>query len=423
MPHTIIPSHDVAVWLTENIRAVLDYFGQRHNIALENFIYVVIIVAIAFLIGWIARHIILLVTQAIIKWRNTDFGRNLLSNKVPLHCSHVITPLVILGLLPFAFDTHSSLLKVFTIAVYAYTIVTFAVAFNSIICFVWTRYDERENTKNLALGGIRNLFTGIVRVIAVILIGSIILDKSPVALLTGLGAFAAALMLIFKDTILGFVAGVQLSQNDMLRIGDWIVVPSTIANGIVVDMSLTAVKVQNWDNTIVTLPPYTLVSTSFQNWRGMSDSGYRLISRSVIFDVESVTPCSDELMASISTLPGMQEFIDKVKASGQFYDPGLAVVNGTTQTNLGLLRAYMCYYLLHHPLIGTDQQMLVKLQAPEGNGYPLQIYCYTTTAWTAYEAVQSEIFEHIAVMAPKFGLRLYNAPSGSDIKALSGQNK
>lgn len=415
---TIIPSHRLAIWLTETIRTVLDSMGLDYGTATENTIYVVVIVILAFLLGLLVRKLALWTTGAVIKWRKTEFGNDLISSRVLIRCSHIITPLVILSLLPFVFDTQSVFLRAFRIAVYVYTIVTFAVAINSVIRFVWTRYDQRENTKNLALGGIRNLFTGIVWVVAVILIGSVILDKSPVALLTGLGAFAAALMLIFKDTILGFVAGVQLSQNDMLRIGDWIVVPSTIANGIVIDMSLTAVKVQNWDNTIVTLPPYTLVSTSFQNWRGMSDSGYRLISRSVIFDVDSVTPCSDELLASVSALPGMQDFINKVKTSGQFYDPGVAVVNGTTQTNLGLMRAYICYYLLHHPLIGTDQQILVNLKAPDGNGYPLQIYCYTTTAWTAYEAVQSEIFEHVAAMAPKFGLRLYNAPSGNDIKSL-----
>lgn len=415
---SVIPQHNVALWLTSNIRDILDHMGLRRDPSLENVIYVVVIVAFALLLGWSIRRLLLWLTKSAMKWHPTELGNYLLQNNVPKSCSHVITPLVILALLPFAFDTTSPLLHIFRVCIYIYTIIAFAVAINTVIRLVWTRYDQRENTKNLAIGGIRNLCTGIVWVIAVIIIGSTILDKSPVALLTGLGAFAAALMLIFKDTILGFVAGVQLSQNDMLRIGDWIVVPSTIANGIVIDMSLSAVKVQNWDNTIVTLPPYTLVSTSFQNWRGMSASGYRLISRSVIFDVDSIVPCTDEMLTSVAALPGMQEFIDKVKTSGQFYDPGVAVVNGTTQTNLGLMRAYMCYYLLHHPLIGKDQQILVNIKVPDGNGFPLQIYCYTTTAWTAYEAVQSEIFEHIAAMAPKFGLRLYNAPSGNDLKSL-----
>lgn len=415
----IIPSHQVAAWLLGNIQNILDRTGLPHDKKLEETIYVVSIVAFALFLGWAVRHIILWITQAIVTMRHSRIGEQLLNGHILLRCSHIIPPLIILGLLPFAFDTRSILLHIFNICVIVYLIITITRAINAIIKFIWERYNERENTKGLPLAGIRNVCTGLVWIVSLIIIGSVILDKSPAALLAGLGAFAAALMLIFKDSILGFVAGVQLSQNDMLRIGDWIVVPSTIANGIVTDMSLTAVKVQNWDNTIVTLPPYTLVSTSFQNWRGMSDSGYRLISRSVIFDVDSVVPATDDMIASVATLPNMQDFFDKIKASGQFYDPGLAAVNGTAQTNLGLLRAYMCEYLLHHPLIGTDQQILVRIMTPDANGYPLQIYCYTTTEWTAYEAVQSEIFEHLAVIAPKFGLRMFNNPSGRDIKSLS----
>ena len=215
---------------------------------------------------------------------------------------------------------------------------------------------------------------GVVWSIVTIIGLCIIFDKSPAALLAGVGVFATALMLVFRDSILGFVAGIQLSQNDMLHVGDWIVVPSTIANGICIDVSLTAVKVQNWDNTIVTLPPYTLVSTSFQNWRGMSDSGYRLISRSMLVDVESVKPATPELIKSVKTLPGMNEFITRVQTKGMFYNPAVACVNGSIDTYLGLLRAYMCHYLLHHPLIGTDQQILVRILDPGPNGIPLEIY-------------------------------------------------
>ena len=392
--------------------------GLEHDKIAEEVIYVTAIVSMAVLIGWVVRWIILYATKKIVSWKKTPMITALLRDRVLTRCSHIITPLVILALLPFAFDTKSILLHIFKVALVVYLILTITMAINTIIRFIWDRYNERENTKNLPIAGIRNVCIGIVWIVSLIVIGSVILDKSPAALLTGLGAFAAALMLIFKDSILGFVAGVQLSQNDMLRIGDWIVVPSTIANGIVIDMSLTAVKVRNWDNTIVTLPPYTLVSTSFQNWRGMSESGWRLISRSVIFDVDSITPANDTMIASVSALPGMQGFIDKVKTTGQFYDPATATVNGSLQTNLGLFRAYMCQYLLSHPLVAHDEQILVRIMTPDASGYPLQIYCYTSTAWTAYEAVQSEIFEHVAMMAPHFGLRMFNNPSGRDIKSL-----
>lgn len=416
----IIPSHKVASWLLTSIDKILDTIGLSRDKTIEEIIYVGVIVALALFIGWVIRRLILVVSRKVVKMRNSEIGRDLLQQHVLTKCSHIIPPLVILGLLPFAFNEKSTLLHIFQVCLYVYTLVVIAMAINTVLTFAWTRFDKRENTKNLPLRGILNVCVGIVWIIVAIIAVSVVLDKSPAVLLTGLGAFAAALMLIFKDTILGFVAGIQLSQNDMLRVGDWIVVPSTIANGIVVDVSLTAVKVQNWDNTIVTLPPYTLVSTSFQNWRGMSQSGCRQICRSVIFDSYYIKACDDELIAKVVKLhPEMQDFIDRMRKSGKpDYDPGLAVVNGTIETNLGLFRAYMCRYLLNHPLIVKDQQILVRVMVPTGIGIPLQLWCFTTTAWTAYEAVQSEIFEHIASVCQDFGLQLFNYPSGTDVETV-----
>ncbi len=417
----IIPSHRVANWLLSTIDGVLDTVGLSHMKNLEEYIYVAVIVALALFLGWLIRRLILLIARKVVKMRNSVVARELLEQRVLTKCSHVIPPLVILALLPFAFDTTSSLLKIFEKCVWIYSLITIAMAVNTVLTFAWMRFDQRDNTKNLPLKGILNVCVGIVWIVVTIIGGSILLGKSPAVLLTGLGAFAAALMLIFKDTILGFVAGIQLSQNDMLRVGDWIVVPSTIANGIVQDVSLTAVKVQNWDNTIVTLPPYTLVSTSFQNWRGMSQSGCRQICRSVIFDSYYVKSCTPELIEKVTQLhPEMKAFVDKSKAAGGKvnYDPGLAVVNGTTETNLGLFRAYMCQYLLNHPLIVKDQQILVRVMVPTGIGIPLQLWCFTTTAWTAYEAVQSEIFEHIASVCQDFDLQLFNYPSGVDVETV-----
>lgn len=340
----IVPSHKVATWLLSTIDGGLDSIGLTHDKTIEEIIYVCIIVAVAVLIGWVLRRIILFISRKWVSLHDTEMSHELINQRVLTHCSHVIPPLVILGLLPFAFDTKSQLLHIIEIALTVYTLIVTAIAINAVLTFIWTRFDKQENTKNLPLKGILNVGKGLVWIIVAIISISVIVDKSPAALLTGLGAFAAALMLIFKDSILGFVAGIQLSQNDMLRVGDWIVVPSTIANGIVVDVSLSAVKVQNWDNTIVTLPPYTLVSTSFQNWRGMSDSGYRLISRSVIFDCDTITQCTPELITAITTeFPEVKSYVAKLQASGKNeYDPGLATVNGTIETNLGLFRAYMC---------------------------------------------------------------------------------
>lgn len=415
----IIPTHDVAVWLLSNIDSFLDKIGLGRNHTTEETLYVAIIIAVAFLISWLLGKLILIGTRQLVRWRHTDMGDDLIHQRVFSKCSHIIPPLVFLGLLPFAFQPKSLILHVLEVLATLYTVIVTALAINAVLTFIWTRFDRKENTRNLPLKGILNVAKGVVWIIVTIIGLCIIFDKSPAALLAGVGVFATALMLVFRDSILGFVAGIQLSQNDMLHVGDWIVVPSTIANGICIDVSLTAVKVQNWDNTIVTLPPYTLVSTSFQNWRGMSDSGYRLISRSMLVDVESVKPATPELIKSVKTLPGMNEFITRVQTKGMFYNPAVACVNGSIDTNLGLLRAYMCHYLLHHPLIGTDQQILVRIMDPGPNGIPLQIYCYTTTAWTAYEAVQSEIFEHLVAIAPKFGLQLFWSPAGENVSDIA----
>lgn len=335
-----------------------------------------------------------------------------------MKCSHIIPPLVLLALLPFAFTTDSLFKDIVFKALLIYTVIVICMAACRVVHFTWMRFDKKRNTKNLPLKGIMGTVVGVLWVIAVIICVSILVDKSPVALLTGLGAFAAVLMLVFKDSILGLVAGLQLSENDMLHVGDWIVVPSTIANGIVIDVNLTSVKVQNFDNTIITLPPYSLISSSFQNWRGMVDSGCRQIARSVIFDSDTIVPTTPEMIADICTkFPIIKAYVNKVQTEGKpIYDPGLTVVNGSLETNLGLFRAYMCQWLINNPAISNDQQILVRVMVPTGEGIPLQLWCYTaTTKWTAYEAIQSSVFEHIIAVAPVFGLRLYNNPSGTDV--------
>lgn len=420
----LIPSHTVATWLLNHIRRFLDWIGLEKDKTIEEIIYVMIIVGAAILLGWCVRRLILLGARKFVKMRNSAGARLLLQQRVLTKCSHIIPPLVILALLPFAFDSTSKLLTFFEKGLYIYTLIVAAIGINAVLGFFWTRFDQRENTRNLPLKGILNLVVGIVWGIVVIIAISIIINKSPGMFLAGLGALSAALMLVFKDTILGFVAGIQLSENDMLHVGDWIVVPTTIANGIVVDVSLTAVKVRNWDNTIVSLPPYTLISTSFQNWRGMSQSGWRQICRSILFDTYYVNRCDDALLQKVIKLhPEMQSFIeDEQKRGKPNYDPGLATVNGTIETNLGLFRAYMCKYLLNHPLIGNNQQILVRVMEPTGQGIPLQLWCFTTTAWTAYEAVQSEIFEHIAAVCEDFDLEIFNYPSGTDTEIIQMKN-
>ena len=414
----IIPSHKVAQWLLVHIHRLLDLIGLEKDKLTEEIIYVAIIVCCALLLGWLLSNAIRLLLRKIVEVRSPELATELKEKHVLLRCCRIVPPLVILALLPFAFTGTSLLNTIIIRTLLVYTAVTVCLAICSILSFAWLRFDRERNTKNLPIRGILDTVIGILWVITAIVCVAIIVDKSPAVLLTGLGAFAAVLMLVFKDSILGLVAGLQLSQNDMLRVGDWIVVPSTIANGIVVDVSLTAVKVQNWDNTIVTLPPYTLISGSFQNWRGMSNSGVRQIARSILIDLYSITPATEEFTQKmVAQFPILKTYVGKVEAAGKpIFDPGLATVNGTVDTNLGLYRAYLCEWLLEHPSISSSNQILVRLMAPTEYGIPLQIWCFTsTTAWTAYEAIQSALFEHIAVTAPAFGLQIYNDTSGVDV--------
>lgn len=411
----LIPSHDIAQWLLGIVRTICGAIGLRRDPQIEQIVYVILICVFAVVLGYVIRRAVIFIVRKIIKLRKTDFGTELLNQHVVTKCSHIIPPLVILALLPFAFEHTSTVLAVFRRIIYIYLTIMFGVGCNAVIGFAWYNYDRHANKENHPLKGVMNVAKGIVWIIITIICMSILINKSPMALLGGLGAFAAALMLIFKDSILGFVAGIQLSSNDMLRVGDWIVVPSTIANGVVIDVSLTVVKVQNWDNTIVMLPPYSLVSTSFQNWRGMSDSGVRQIDRSVIIDNTSIVAANAAFIDSmVAKYPLLEEFVTQRRADAQagktlVFNGGVAPVNGTLDTNLGLFRAYMCRYLLTHPAIAHDQNIIVRLMTPDADGTPLDIYCFTsTTDWLAYEAIRSQIFEHIATAAADFNLRIYN---------------
>lgn len=416
---TLIPSHDLATWVLKMVDSLLDLLGLGHQQKIEEIVYTAIILVISILIGEVLKNGCIFLVRKLVALRKSEVSQELLRQNIFRRCSHFIPPLVFMALIPFAFTTdHHMLGWIFRISG-VYLLVTFGIAVSAVMEFIWQRLNKRENQKNLPLKGVLNIAKGILWIIIVIISVSIIVQKSPMSLLAGLGAFAAALMLIFKDSILGFVAGIQLSNNDMLRVGDWIVVPSTIANGIVEDVTLSVVKVRNWDNTIVMLPPYTLVSTSFQNWRGMQDSGYRLFNRTVYFDQDSIVATTDEMIDGIvKQYPVLTDFVAKQREArkngqGNSYNPSTEP-NGTIDTNLGLFRAYVCLYLLHHPQVGVGQDLLVKLDAAAEYGQSLNIYFYSKlTSWTPYAALGSEIYEHIAVVAPAFGLRLSNSPSGN----------
>jgi len=411
----IIPSHLIGAWLLGTIRRVLDFFGLERSKALEEWIYILIIIAASLAVGWCVKQLVIAAMRKALSMRRSSVGEEILRRKVIGRCAHFIPPLVFLAFIPIAFNDGSRLLAIIRRIAEAYTVVAVGIGLAAVGRFIFYTYDRRENNRNLPIKGILNISLGAIWIVIAIIAVSILIDKSPAYLLTGLGAFAAALMLIFKDSILGFVAGIQMSQNDMLHVGDWIVVPGTPANGTVLDVTLSAVKIQNFDNTIVTVPPYTLVSTSFQNYRGMSEAGARRFTRTIVIDTPSVARLDGPSLAkALAAHPEIRPFVDRLRAgqSKIAADTGLRPLNGTVETNLGLFRAYCTWYLLNSPLVNSSMQILVRILEPTVNGIPLDIYAFAvTTDWNSYEAIQSAVMEHFAVSAPDFGLAIYTSGS------------
>jgi miniconductance mechanosensitive channel len=256
-----------------------------------------------------------------------------------------------------------------------------------------------------------------------VLVLSTLLDKSPIYLLSGLGALTAVLLLVFRDAILGFVAGIMISVNQLARIGDWIEMPKAGADGDVIDISLTTVKVQNWDKTITTIPAYDLISSSFKNWRGMSESGGRRIKRALPIDMRSVRFADEEMVERWSRMDLLRDYLDgkqrEIEEENTARGTDLSVLgNGRRMTNLGTFRAYCIAYLRNHPRIHQKMTFLVRQLAPTDRGMPLEIYVFTNDIrWAAYEAIQSDVFDHLLAVIEEFDLRVFQAPSGGDVQS------
>ncbi|EBK5807358.1 mechanosensitive ion channel family protein [Salmonella enterica] len=275
---------------------------------------------------------------------------------------------------------------------------------------------------------LKGIFQGI-KLIGAIIVGilmiSLLIGQSPAILISGLGAMAAVLMLVFKDPILGLVAGIQLSANDMLKLGDWLEMPKYGADGAVIDIGLTTVKVRNWDNTITTIPTWSLVSDSFKNWSGMSASGGGRIKRSINIDATSIHFLDDDEKQRLLTAQLLKPYLtsrhQEIDEWNKQLDAPESALNHRRMTNIGTFRAYLNEYLRHHPRIRKDMTLMVRQLAPDDHGLPIEIYAFTNTVvWLEYESIQADIFDHIFAVVEEFGLRIHQTPTGSDIRALSG---
>ncbi len=263
-----------------------------------------------------------------------------------------------------------------------------------------------------------------VYVLGGLLITAVLFDKSPLVFLSGIGALTAVLLLIFKDTILSFVASIQINSNDLVNVGDWIEVPAFGADGDVIDIALHQIQIQNWDKTISTIPTYKLLDATFKNWRGMAESGGRRIKREILIDAGSVQFLTEKQIEHLKEISVLGEYIrnkqlELDRHNKKIIKPELQI-NGRYLTNIGTFRQYMEEYLRHHPGINQEMTLMVRQLKVTSKGIPLQIYCFTgTIEWIPYEKIQSDIFDHVLAVIPEFGLRIYQEPSGSDIKMIN----
>lgn len=318
----------------------------------------------------------------------------LLKRKVVHHLVHTIPGILVYALLPLAFIRGKGLLLLSQKICAVYIVFALLLAINGFILVFLDMYNMRQVNKNRPIKGFMQVLQVLLFFIGGIVIIAILIGKSPASLFAGLGASAAILMLVFKDTILGFVAGIQLSANDMLRPGDWITIPGSNANGIVQEITLNTVKIQNFDNTISTIPPYTLVSASFQNWRGMVESGGRRVMKSIFLDLNTIKFCTPDMLNTFrKEIPLLAD-----------YKPD----EGVTPTNSQMFRVYVEKYLTSLPVVNTDLDLIIsQLQSTE-YGVPIQIYFFSRNKiWKEYERIQSDIFDHFFAMVPKFELKVY----------------
>ncbi len=400
---------------------MIDKLAEVHPL-LPPILGLILLLLVAVVVDLIVKRIVISIVRAIAKRSRTSWDDELVKHNVVGRLVQVAPAAIVytgVGFLPGMPEELAILTR--NIAV-GYMILVLTLAITALLSAVHAIYSTSPAAKARPLKGFVQLVQIAVWIIAALMIVATILDRSPLLLLSGLGAMTAIVLLIFKDTILSFVASVQLAAQDMVRIGDWIEVPQFGADGDVIDIQLHTISVQNWDKTITTIPTHRLISDSFKNWRGMSESGGRRIKRSILFDLSSIRFLTEEEVDKFKRFKLLKDYvIDKSKELAD-YNASLESdvnVNQRRMTNIGTFRAYALNYLHNHPRVREDMTLLVRQLEPGAEGLPMQIYCFTnTTAWAEYEGIQGDVFDHLIAIVPEFGLRVFQTPSGADMQAL-----
>lgn len=411
--------NDPAVWFKDFfIHSGLSY-------SLSTFLSTCALVLIVILFSWLsnlaARAIIHNVITRIVRKTTTTWDDIFLEQKVFTRLSHFAPALVIWSMAAWALKTYPDWLLIVHRLTYIYMVIIAMVVINSFINAWHEIYKTLPIARHRHIKGYVQLLKILVIVLTMLVIVSVLFKTNISALLAGLGAMAAVLILVFKDTLLGLVASIQLSADKMLKVGDWISIPRRDVDGIVSDITLNTVKVQNFDKTIVTVPTYSLVNDSFQNWRGMEEAGIRQLKKSLYIDARSVKFLDKDLRSKLSEVPALRNFIDSAEKKAEVIEKDYSgegpYYNFTQITNLGVFRFYAETYLKRHPAVDTKQSIVMRHRPYEGNGLHMQLNMFAkNTEFLGYENLQSEIVEHLLAIMGEFDLRVFQQPTGDDLQ-------
>lgn len=384
---------------------------------------IAILIFFAVLANFIAKQIVVRgVRKAISKLKFINqslFAQHSVIRRI----SNIVPAIVIMNGISSVPHLSSKMITLVQMGAQAFIFLTIALAISEFLNIFNLAYQRNPNSKNKPIKGYLQLIKLMIFIVCALMVLGTFLKKDVFTLLAGFGAMATVLMLVFQNTILSLVASVQISSYNMVRIGDWIEMPSLNADGDVIDMSLHTVTVQNFDKTFTTIPTNKLITDTFKNWRGMSESGCRRIKRSLFIDQSSIHFMSEKEQDKLKSFILLNQYLDLKKSEITSFNEQLSnqsVYNQRRLTNLGTFRAYIEFYLKQHSGIAQNQSLIVRQLQPTSEGIPLEIYAFTnTTAWNAYEAIQSDIFDHLLAITPEFGLKIYQAPSGTDMKSLA----
>ncbi|MCP3981929.1 MAG: mechanosensitive ion channel [bacterium] len=385
---------------------------------------VLLLILVCVIANTIARRVIVRAVQRVAARSRTQWDDEMVRARVFSQLAHFVPALIVffgVRAIPGLPETIDTLVQRVSVAA---MIIIGAATLSALLRAVDGIYNRNPDNRERPIKGYLQLVRIVLFVFVGILVLASLMDRSPLLFLSGLGAISAVLLLVFKDTILSLVASIQIGANDMVRVGDWIEMPQFKADGDVVDVALHTVKVQNWDKTITTIPTHKLITDSFKNWRGMSETGARRIKRSLCLDAGSVRFLTDEEIERFSNFRLLRDYIagKRSELAEANAEPGRdPSINADIRrmTNIGTLRAYVVSYLRNHPSINQDLTLIVRQLAPGPDGLPLEIYTFTdTTAWAAYEGIQADLFDHLLAIVPEFGLRVFQKPAGADVAAL-----